>query len=54
MRITIIGVFIKLLTLVISSLLNTGIYSLIIAEITNILVVVLLNIYYVYKNSKKL
>lgn len=43
MKITIIGVIIKLITLAIFSLLHIGIYSLIVAEIINIIIVVLLN-----------
>ena len=49
MKITIIGVIIKLLFLSILSLCHIGIYSLIIAEIINIIVVVYLNIYYIKK-----
>lgn len=52
MKITIIGVIIKLLILTITSLIHIGIYSLIISEIVNILIVVFLNIYYVRKNIK--
>jgi len=51
MRITIVGVIIKLVTLAIFSLMHIGLYSLIIAEIINIFVVVFLNIYYVKKYS---
>jgi len=54
MRITIIGVIIKLVVLAITSLLHIGLYSLIISEIVNIFVVVSLNIYYVRKYTKKL
>lgn len=54
MRITVIGVIIKLITLSITSLLHIGMYSLIISEIINILIVVSLNIYYVNKYIKKL
>jgi len=54
MKITIIGVIIKLFTLAITSLLHIGMYSLIVAEIINILIVVALNIYYVLKNIKRL
>lgn len=54
MRITIIGVIVKLITLAIASLLHIGMYSLIIAEIINILLVVLLNIYYIIKFTRKL
>jgi stage V sporulation protein B len=46
MRITIFGVFIKLIILSILSLVHIGIYSLIISEITNIIFVVFLNVYY--------
>ena len=54
MKITIIGVIIKLLTLTITSLIHIGMYSLIISEIINIIVVVGLNIYYIKKNIKEL
>ena len=54
MRITIVGVIIKLLTLSITSLLHIGMFSLIIAEIVNIFLVVSLNIYYIIKFTKKL
>lgn len=54
MRITIIGVIVKLIVLAITSLMHIGIYSLIVAEIINILLVVSLNIYYVYYFTKKL
>ena len=54
MRITIIGVIVKLITLAIASLLHIGMYSLIIAEIINILLVVSLNIYYIIKFTRKL
>jgi len=54
MRITIIGVIIKLIVLAITSLLHIGLFSLIISEIINIIVVVSLNIYYVRKYTKKL
>ena len=54
MKITIIGVIIKLVTLAITSLLHIGLYSLIISEIINIFVVVSLNIYYVRKYTKNL
>lgn len=54
MKITIIGVILKLIVLAITSLLHIGMFSLIIAEIVNILIVVTLNIYYVYKNIKRL
>ena len=54
MRITIIGVIVKLIILSVSSLLHIGIYSLVISEIINILLVVSLNIYYVRYFIKKL
>ncbi len=54
MNITIIGVIIKLLTLAVFSLAHIGMYSLVLSEITNILVVVILNIYYTVKITKKL
>lgn len=54
MRITIIGVIVKLLVLAITSLMHIGMFSLIIAEIANILLVVSLNVYYVLYFSKKL
>jgi len=54
MRITIIGVIIKLIVLAITSLMHIGMYSLIIAEIVNILLVVSLNIYYVIHFTKRL
>jgi len=54
MRITIIGVLIKLVALAIASLLHIGLYSLIISEIINIFIVVFLNIFYVRKYLKKL
>lgn len=54
MKITIIGVIIKLITLSITSLIHIGMYSLIISEIVNIFLVVFLNIYYVYKSLKNL
>lgn len=54
MKITIIGVIIKLITLSITSLIHIGMYSLIISEIVNIFLVVFLNIYYVYKSLKTL
>lgn len=54
MKITIIGVIIKLIILVFFSLLHIGLLSLIFSEIINILVVVLLNIYFVNKNIKNL
>lgn len=54
MRITIIGVIIKLITLAITSLIHIGMYSLIVSEIVNILIVVFLNIYYVNYFTKKL
>ena len=49
MKITTIGVIIKLLCLAILSLCHIGIYSLIYAEIINIIVVVYLNFYYIKK-----
>ena len=49
MKITTIGVFIKLLFLSILSLCHIGIYSLIIAEIVNIIVVVYLDFYHIKK-----
>ena len=54
MRITIIGVIVKLIVLAIASLLHIGLFSLIISEIVNILLVVSLNIYYTRKYIKKL
>jgi len=54
MRITIIGVIIKLITLAISSLMHIGMYALIVSEIVNILIVVFLNIYYVNYYTRKL
>ena len=54
MRITIIGVLIKLVVLAITSLSHIGLFSLIISEIVNIFIVVFLNIYYVRKYTKKL
>lgn len=54
MRITIVGVIIKLITLAVASLLHIGMYSLIVAEIINILIVVSLNTYYVIKFTRKL
>ena len=54
MNITIIGVIVKLLTLAVFSLAHIGMYSLVLSEITNILVVVILNIYYTVKITKKL
>lgn len=54
MKITIVGVILKLITLATTSLLSIGIYSLIIAEIINILVVISLNIFYTIKFTKKL
>lgn len=50
MKITVIGVIIKLLSLSIFSLLHIGIYSLLIAEIINIFIVVLLNFIEVRKS----
>lgn len=49
MKITTIGVIIKLLVLAILSLCHIGIYSLIYAEIINIIVVVYLNFFYIRK-----
>ena len=49
MKITIIGVIIKLSFLSLLSLCHVGIYSLIISEVINIIVVVFLNIYYIKK-----
>ncbi len=54
MKITIIGVIVKILTLALFSLLHIGMYSLIISEIVNIILVVALNIHYVNKYMKKL
>jgi len=54
MKITIIGVIVKLIVLAITSLLHIGLYSLVIAEIINILLVVFLNLYYVNYFTKKL
>lgn len=54
MRITIIGVIIKLIVLAITSLLHIGLFSLVISEIVNIILVVFLNIYYVRKYTKDL
>lgn len=54
MRITIIGVLIKLIVLAVTSLLHIGLFSLIISEIVNIFIVVFLNIYYVRKYTKQL
>ena len=54
MRITIIGVIVKLITLALTSLLHIGLFSLIVSEIVNILLVVFLNVYYVCFNLKKL
>lgn len=54
MRITIVGVIVKILALIILSLIHIGMYSLVFSEIINIFVVVLLNIYYVRKFIKKL
>ncbi len=53
MKITIIGVIIKLISLTILSLAHIGIYSLVISEIINIIIVVSLNIYYVVKSIKE-
>ena len=49
MKITTIGVIVKLVSLAILSLCHIGIYSLIYAEIINIIVVVYLNFYYIRK-----
>ncbi len=54
MRITILGVIVKLIVLASTSLIHIGMYSLIASEIANIFLVVFLNIYYVYKYSKKI
>lgn len=54
MKITIIGVIIKLIALAITSLIHIGMYSLIISEIINIFIVVGLNIYYIKKYLKRL
>lgn len=54
MRITIIGVIIKMIVLALTSLLHIGLFSLIVSEIVNILLVVFLNVYYVSFNLKKL
>lgn len=54
MRITILGVIVKLIVLAITSLIHIGMYSLIVSEIVNIFLVVSLNIYYVHKYTKKL
>ena len=54
MKITIVGVIIKLLALAIFSLFHIGLFSLVIAEIANIFLVVFLNIYNVKKFIKNL
>ena len=54
MKITIIGVIVKLVVLASTSLMHIGMYSLIASEIANIFLVVFLNIYYVHKFTKKL
>lgn len=54
MKITILGVIVKLLVLAVTSLMHIGMYALIVSEIANIFLVVLLNIYYVCKFTKKL
>ena len=54
MKISIIGVITKLSSLAILCLTPLGMYSLIISEIINILIIVALNIYYVNKNLKDL
>ncbi len=53
MKITIIGVVIKIISLIGFSLLGMGMNSLVISEITNILVVVFLNIYFTKKYLKQ-
>ncbi len=52
MKITIVGVIIKIITLIILSYFHIGMYTLVISEIINIFVVVFLNIYYVHKFFK--
>ncbi len=47
MKITIVGVIVKLLSLALFSLSHIGMYSLVISEILNIVIVVFLNIYFV-------
>ena len=54
MKITILGVIVKLIVLAITSLIHIGMYSLIISEIVNIMLVVGLNIYYINRYLKKL
>lgn len=54
MRITIVGVLIKLISLTILSFVHIGMYALIISEIINIILVVSLNLYFIYKLNKKL
>ena len=54
MKITIMGVIVKLVVLASTSLMHIGMYSLIASEIANIFLVVFLNIYYVHKFTKKL
>ena len=54
MKITILGVIVKLIVLAITSLIHIGMYSLIISEIVNIILVVGLNIYYINRYLKKL
>ncbi len=53
MRISLIGVFLKLLILAIFSLLHIGLYSLLISEIINIIYVVFANFYYLKKTLAK-
>ncbi len=52
MKITIIGVIIKTLSLILFSYFHIGMYTLVISEIINIFLVVFLNIYYVHKFFK--
>lgn len=52
MKITIIGVIIKIVSLILFSLLDIGMYALVLSEIANILIVVSLNIYYTRKYLK--
>ncbi len=54
MKITIIGVIVKLGVLALTSLMHIGMYSLIASEIANIVLVVFLNFYYVHKFTKNL
>ncbi len=53
MKITILGVIVKLIVLAGASLIHIGMYSLIASEIVNIFLVVFLNIYYVYRYIKR-